>query len=132
MQPSNFYHVALKVDDLETSKEFYQSHFDAKVTRRGEAAESERETAVDYIALEVADKHLYLFAEAPYEAAGLVEELPVGFLHFGYIVDDIEDACDSLEEAGVEFILEPGVFGDLKIAFFLDPNGIRVELLEHI
>jgi hypothetical protein len=32
----------------------------------------------------------------------------------------------------VEFVMEPTVFGDLKIAFCTDPSGVRVELIEHL
>lgn len=89
-------------------------------------------TAVNHAALAIADKHMYLFDRAPYEAAGLVEEVPFVFLHFGFVVDDIEAATGELSNAGVEFIMGPSVFGDLKIAFFADPAGVWIELFEHI
>lgn len=56
---------------------------------------------MNHVALEVADKLVSLFDEAPYEAAG------------------------------VEFVMEPTAFGDLKIAFLTDPSGVRIELIEH-
>lgn len=131
MDPESFFHVALKVPDVDDGVEFYREHFDAEVLERGDASEGEGATAVTHAALRVADKRVYLFDRAPYEAAGLVEEVPFGFLHFGFVVDDVDEAAADLRDAGVEFIMEPSVFGDLKIAFFADPAGVRIELLEH-
>ncbi|WP_281193485.1 VOC family protein [Halorubrum sp. F4] len=132
MDPKSFFHVAIKTDDLDASERFYRDHFDAEVVERGDAADGEEATAVNHITLAVADKLVYLFDEAPYEAAGLVDSVPTGFLHFGYVVPDVDAAHDDLADAGVEFVMEPTVFGDLKIAFLRDPSGVRVELLEHL
>lgn len=132
MDPESFFHVALKVENIDDSIEFYREHFDADVLERGDASDGEGATAVNHAALAVADKRVYFFDRAPYEAAELVENIPLGFLHFGFVVDDIETAAGELSNAGIEFIMEPTVFGDLKIAFFVDPAGVRIELLEHL
>lgn len=132
MHPESFFHVAIKVDDLEASEAFYREHFDGEVVERGDADDGEGATAVNHVTLEVADKLVYLFDEAPYEAAGLVDSIPVGFLHFGYVVPDAEAAFEELSAAGVEFVMEPTAFGDLRIAFLTDPAGARVELIEHL
>jgi predicted enzyme related to lactoylglutathione lyase len=86
---------------------------------------------VNHVVLDVADKLVYPFDEAPYEAAGLVEDIPEGFLHYGFVVSDIDDAYDELTDSGVEFVMEPTTFGDLRIAFLTDPDGVRVELIDH-
>ncbi|CAI49888.1 glyoxalase domain protein [Natronomonas pharaonis DSM 2160] len=132
MTPESFFHIALKVDDVDEGLAFYRQHFDAELIERGHADDGDGATAVNHVAVAVADKRVYLFDRAPYEAAGLVDERPTGFLHFGYVVDDVEAACADLAASGVEFIMEPSVFGDLKIAFVTDPAGVRIELLEHI
>lgn len=132
MEPESFFHVAIKVDDLEEGLDFYRHQFDAELLERGRADDGEGATAVNHAALEIADKRVYLFDRAPYEAAGLVDDVPTGFLHFGFVVDDVEAACEELAAAGVEFVMEPSVFGDLKIAFVTDPAGVRIELLEHL
>lgn len=131
MQPDSFFHVALKVEDVDESLAFYREYFDADLLERGHASDGEGATAVDHAALEIADKRVYLFDRAPYEAAGAVESVPMGILHFGYVVDDVERACEELAE-DVEFVMEPTTFGDLEIAFFADPNGVRIELIEHL
>ncbi|MFB6234499.1 MAG: VOC family protein [Halopenitus sp.] len=132
MTPESFFHVAIKTDDLDASEGFYREQFDGEVVERGSAADGEGATAVNHVALDVADKLVYLFDEAPYEAAGLVEEVPTGFLHFGYVVPDVASAHDRLAAAGVEFVMEPTTFGDLQIAFLTDPSGVRIELIEHL
>lgn len=132
MEPESFFHVAVKSDDLDASEAFYRNYFDAEVVERGDAADGEGATAVSHVTLDVADKLVYLFDEAPYEAAGLVESVPTGFLHFGYVVPDVDAAHEQLAADGVEFVMEPTTFGDLKIAFLTDPSGVRIELLEHL
>ena len=132
MEPESFFHVAVKTDDLDASERFYRTHFGADVVERGDAADGEGATAVDHVALDVADKLVYLFDRAPYEAAGLVDSVPTGFLHFGYVVPDIDAAHDQLAGDDVEFVMEPTTFGDLKIAFLTAPSGVRIELIEHL
>ncbi|MFB6303679.1 MAG: VOC family protein [Haloferacaceae archaeon] len=131
MTPESFFHVALKVEDIAGCVAFYRERFDAELLERGHADEGTGATAVEHAALSVADKRVYLFDRAPYEAAGLVDEVPYGFLHFGFVVDDVDAAHRELAAAGTEFVMEPSVFGDLKIAFLVDPAGVRVELIEH-
>lgn len=132
MGPESFFHVAVKTDDLDASERFYRSHFGATVVERGDAADGEGATAVNHVALDVADKLVYLFDEAPYEAAGLVDSVPTGFLHFGYVVPNVDDAHEQLVADGVDFVMKPTTFGGLKIAFLADPSGVRVELIEHL
>lgn len=132
MDPDSFFHVAIKTANLERSVDFYRTYLDGTVVERGDAADGEGATAVDYAALEVADKLVYLFDRAPYEAAGLVEDIPTGFLHFGFVVDDVDAASAELTADGVPFVMEPTRFGSLKVSFFETPDGVRIELIEHV
>lgn len=130
--PKSFFHVALKVPDVDEAVEFYRDHLAADLLERGHADEGDSDAeAVEHAALTVGDKRIYVFDRAPYEAAGMVEDLPEGFLHFGYVVDDVAAACADLE-GSVTFVMEPTVFGDLKVAFFEDPTGTRIELIEYL
>lgn len=132
MELESFFHVALKVADVERSLAFYRDGLGATVLERGDRTGAEDAEDVEYAVLSIGDKRLYLFDRAPYEAAGMVDPLPTGFLHFGYVVDDVVTASEALAASGVEFIMAPTVFGDLKVAFFRDPDGVRVELIEHL
>ncbi|MEF8915756.1 VOC family protein [Natronomonas sp.] len=127
MEPERFFHVAVKTDDLDASVDFYRELFGGSVVD-----ESAPDEGVQYVALEVADKRVYVFEQAPYEAAGLVDELPTGFLHFGFVVPEVDAAVEELTDAGVELLMEPETFGELRIAFLYDPSGSRVELLEEL
>jgi catechol 2,3-dioxygenase-like lactoylglutathione lyase family enzyme len=131
VNPDSFFHVAIKVHDPEAASRFYRERLNGEVIDRGEP-DGTGPTAVSYVALEVADKRVYLFDRAPYEAAGLVEELPYGFLHFGYVVDDVEAAWREVTETGVEPVMEPTEFGDLKVAFFVAPGEVRIEFIEEL
>lgn len=132
MEPESFFPIATETDDLATAESFYREQFDDEVVDRGTADDGEGATAVTHVALAVADKLVYLFDQAPYEAAGLVEEVPTGFRHYGVVGPDVDTAYDRLAADGVPFIMEPTRFGDLRIAFLTDPAGVRVELIEHL
>ncbi|MFB6117971.1 VOC family protein [Halosegnis sp.] len=131
MEPESFFHIALKTDDLATAERFYRERFGGEVIDRGSADEGTGATAVNHVALSVADKLVYIFDEAPYEAAGLVDEVPTGFLHYGFVVPDVDAAHEQLVEE-VPFVMAPTTFGDLRITFLTDPAGVRVELIEHL
>jgi predicted enzyme related to lactoylglutathione lyase len=125
--PDRFFHVAVKADDLDGTVAFYRDAVGGDVVDESDADAEPR-----YVALEVADKRVYCFDRAPYEAAGLVESVPTGFLHFGFVVADVDAALSSLRTAGAEVVMEPSTLGDLRIAFVRDPTGTRVELLEEL
>lgn len=96
MEPESFSHVALKTDHVDDAAAFYREHPGAELLERGHPDGKEGAEAVEHAILEVGDKRLYLFDRAPYEAAGLVDPLPTGFLHFGYVVADVERASRDL------------------------------------
>jgi catechol 2,3-dioxygenase-like lactoylglutathione lyase family enzyme len=132
MHPESFFHIAIKTDDLDASESFYRTYFDADVVERGDATDGEGATAVNHVTLDVADKLVYLFDQAPYEVGGYVDSVPTGFLHYGFVVPDVDAAHDALAADGVEFVMPPTTFGDLRIVFLTDPSGVRIELIEHL
>jgi glyoxylase I family protein len=70
-------------------------------------------------------------ADAPPGASGGPQ--PVGFVHLCFTVDDIAAKERELNEAGVatEGIIDcSDDFPGLKVCFFNDPEGNRVELME--
>ncbi len=127
----SFFHVAIKTPDLDRAVEFYRSALDAELIDRVSGGGTGADD-VSHAVLAVGDKRVYCFEEAPYEAAGLVGDVDPGFLHFGFVVDDVEAIAAGLAADGVDVFMEPTAFGDLKISFFTDPVGTRIELLEHL
>lgn len=52
--------------------------------------------------------------------------------HVGFEIDDMQDFADRLAAAGVEFVFGPRHIEslDIRVVFFVDPNGVTVELTE--
>ena len=57
-----------------------------------------------------------------------------GYSHVAFTVEDLEGTVAKLKERGVEVALEPKTMTveehDYRIAFIVDPDGYRIELLE--
>jgi glyoxylase I family protein len=54
-----------------------------------------------------------------------------GLMHLAFEVDDVDATFEELRAKGVEFTIEPRTpFGDLRIAFFCDPDGNSLELFK--
>ncbi len=53
-----------------------------------------------------------------------------GLEHFGLRTDNIEVAVDELKAKGVEFVQEISVRPKVKVSFFLDADGVLIELVE--
>ena len=106
-RPMGINHVALDVGDLEAALEFYGRAF--RLELRG------RVPGMAF--LDMGDQFLAL-AEGPARA-------PDGERHFGLVVDDIERARRSLEEAGAQLL--PGRGG----LAFRDPWGNHVEVVDY-
>jgi catechol 2,3-dioxygenase-like lactoylglutathione lyase family enzyme len=59
------------------------------------------------------------------------DDLQGGIRHFGMKVGDVDRQIRRLEAAGVTVISAPtDVLGGVRIAFFLDPDGARLEFIE--
>ncbi|MBX6763601.1 MAG: VOC family protein, partial [Rubrobacteraceae bacterium] len=61
-------------------------------------------------------------------------EIGEGYGHVAFVVDDLEGTVARLKEQGVEVDVEPKTMTvdghDYRIAFVLDPDGYRVELVQ--
>jgi lactoylglutathione lyase len=61
-------------------------------------------------------------------------DLGNGYSHVAFTVDDLEGTVSRLEEQGVEIALAPKTMTveghDYRIAFVVDPDGYRIELVE--
>ncbi len=121
------WNYAIKVEDIERASRFYTDVLGAQVRLHGEVL------GCVYTLIRLGDTRVILFEKAPYEDL-LGQELPPGFLHDVYEVDDFDAQIARLRKAGVRFLMEPQVieaeFGTRRIAFFETPDGMRTEVME--
>jgi catechol 2,3-dioxygenase-like lactoylglutathione lyase family enzyme len=121
------WNYAVKVAEIERAVAFYAEALGAELRIRVEVL------GCDYALLRLGDTRLILFEKAPYEDL-LGKELPPGFLHDVYEVDDFDAQIARLREARVRFFMEPQVieaeFGTRRIAFFETADGMRTEVME--
>lgn len=121
-----FHHLALNCRDKAASEAFYAKHFGfqrARVFHRDEPNE--------FVMLRLGHTCLELFSAKETDAQAGPQ--PVGCAHFAFEVDDLDAVRSGLAADGVEVgeiidcnALVPG----LRICFFPDPDGNRVELMQ--
>lgn len=121
-------HFGIAARDLEKSLAFYQNDLGAKIVYRGVI----RRDGTDEVAMDI----VYLLI-----AGGLIELLhdrgPApgsagGVLHIAFLTDDLDGDYARLLGLGYAGLVAPKAAGTGagRIAFFADPNGARVELIE--
>lgn len=124
-------HVAIIVEDFEKSLKFYNEILGFPIIQVWETIESKEEPGVRlkiaYVGQEGNKIELMKF----YEERKLDTEKRIGLTHISILVNDIEEKCKELKEKGVLFTMEPtNISEEIKIAFFKDPNGVNIELIE--
>ena len=70
---------------------------------------------------------MWLLVKKVQEPQAATKGRAIDHLSWGYA--DLDDAATQLEALGVKFEAKPYAFGSGKIAFVLDPNGVRIELV---
>lgn len=121
------FHLAIKVDDLSRSREFYGALLGCQEGRSAE-------TWVDFNFY----GHQLVCHLAPDAGAGVhhnpVDGDQVPVPHFGVVLamSDWEDLAERLQGAGVSFVIEPhvrfkGQPGEQATMFLLDPCGNALE-----
>jgi catechol 2,3-dioxygenase-like lactoylglutathione lyase family enzyme len=58
-----------------------------------------------------------------------LEKHGAGLQYLCFAVEDVDKAYQSLRSKGANFHLPPTDFGENRVAFFKDPNGIDIEIL---
>ncbi len=123
------WNYAVKAPDMERATEFYTKYLGAELRLQGEVF------GCHYRLVRIGNTRILIFDRAPYEEP-LGMNLPPGFLHAVYEVDDFESTIESLRRSGVRFLMEPqqirADFGVRKIAFFEAPDGTRNEVMQII
>ena len=121
-----FDHVGIKARDVEQAKEFYTKILGFQVLDQQKLFGKTyyfvgNETLT--IEIEPAEKN----AEPPDWAKAS------GLYHLALNVDDIDKVAEELKRKGVEFIIEPfKIRPDRKMAYFDDPDGTRIQLIQDL
>ena len=122
-------HTMIRVRDLDKSLDFYQRFLGMKILRQKKYPEGKfTNTFVGY-GDEKSDTVIELTynwdQEEPYEQGN-------GWGHLAIGVSDIYAICEQLENEGVTITRPPGPMkhGTTVIAFIVDPDGYKIELIE--
>ena len=118
-------HVNLTVADLDRSVSFYCDLLDLHVRWKGEIAP-------DRLGAHVGDDdhYLALFQAGHEHARPAPDYTGPGINHFGFVVDDLDEARARLERLGAHVHFAPEYEPGRRI-YFLDPTGHEVELVQY-
>jgi catechol 2,3-dioxygenase-like lactoylglutathione lyase family enzyme len=115
--------ILINVRDVHRAVDFYVSHLGAQVVG---------EVTSEHAELDLVTAILQLSRTAdPTPSTWIADDLQKGFRHVGFKVGAVDPLVARLDAAGVEFHLRPiDAEGDVRIAFFFDPDGTLLELVE--
>jgi lactoylglutathione lyase len=122
-------HTMLRVGDLERSLAFYTGVLGMKLLRRHEYPEGRFTLAfVGY-----ADEAAAAVLELTFNWDTDRYDLGKGFGHVAIEVDDAYRACAEIAQRGGKVVRPAGPMqhGTTVIAFVEDPDGYRIELIQH-
>ena len=123
------WNYAIKAPDIDETTHFYVANMGAELRLSGVVF------GCHYNLIRMGETRVLIFDKAPYEEQ-YGWDLPPGFLHVVYEVDNHEEQVAQLRATGVRVLMEPQeietALGRRKIAFFESPNGIRTEVMEII
>jgi len=128
-------HIGIMTNDLQKSVEFYTDVLGFSISAKIEM----EEVGLSAIFIEKNGSKIELMGyrgAIPKRSEGVEiimggSSIPLND-HITFTVDDLGATVSELKGKGIEFGLEPmQVEGGIKIAFFKDPNGVLIELMEH-
>lgn len=112
-------HIAMVVEDIEKTAQFYEKSFGLKRVRQHEKAIGLSDGVVSLVIIHPSSPNMKGDSRR-------------GLHHLGFLVDDIEQASARVEENGAQFhggiSAARGAVGERK---YLDPNGYIFDLTGH-
>lgn len=119
MKLKGTHHVALRTPNFAAMEQFYSQTLGFPIVRRWD------ERTIIFIDIGSTTIELIGRAEATADTkpAG-------GWDHVALLVDNVDEAYAELVEKGVRIRSAPVDAGDVRIAFFFDPDGNVLELFE--
>jgi catechol 2,3-dioxygenase-like lactoylglutathione lyase family enzyme len=124
-------HIAITVQDMDRAVAFYRDVLDFEVL--GQLVLNDGTFELVYLQAGSGRIELFAFTE---EGRGLdpsVRNEDLGFKHVAFQVDDVDTVARRLQDHGVEFTVQPtDAPGDVRLAFFLDPDGNLLEIVDRL
>lgn len=116
-------HVHLRCSDLEAAVEYYQTMLGGEVVGRFQAR------GMPLVRMKVGGVCL-AFSPQRDDEPEPQRGLHWGAYELGFLVEDVQKTYEELKAKGAEFIIAPTeVRSGVRAAFFMAPDGVRIELL---
>lgn len=124
MQLLGTHHVAVFTANFEAMERFYVETLHFPVTRRWDDA--------GIVFFDVGSTQIELIRQKAETGGARPPELGagVGLNHLALHVADLDQAFGEWQARGVKVLKEPANFKEVRIAFFADPDGNVLELVE--
>lgn len=122
------HHIGFVVSDLAVSTAFYEA-LGFEIAKDHPWDDGSR--AIRFMRLGAFELELFWYAETP-SAAPVVEGKQLGFRHLAFKTDDVDATLAELKARGVvpaETQVRDVPLG-YRIAFFDDPDGLEIELMQ--
>ena len=122
-------HTMIRVGDLDRSIAFYTDALGMKLLRRKDYPDGKFTLAfVGY-----ADENEQAVIELTHNWETKSYDLGNGFGHIALAFADVRKACETVKAKGGKVTREPGPVkgGKTVIAFVEDPDGYKIEFIEH-
>ncbi len=122
-------HTMLRVGDLQRSIRFYTDVLGMKLLRTTDRPEQKYSLA--FVGYDTEDKQAVI--ELTYNYGVDKNDLGSAYGHVALEVADIRKTCDAVRAKGGKVTREPGPVkgGTTVIAFVEDPDGYKIEFIEH-
>ncbi len=122
-------HTMLRVGDLQRSIDFYTRLLGMQLLRTVDRPDQQYTLA--YLGYGSNPDHAEL--ELTYNYGVNQYEMGSAYGHIAIAADDIRQACEDIRAAGGTITREPGPVkgGNTLIAFVQDPDGYKIELIQH-
>jgi catechol 2,3-dioxygenase-like lactoylglutathione lyase family enzyme len=126
----SFDHVTITVSDLDKALHFYHKLLGFPVL--GQLfLKDEHDFTITCLQAGTAMIELFSFAQPTIPHPWKRDETVLGLKHLGFLVDNVDSVAGRLKAAGVCFIYQPAdALGNVKTAFFKDPDGNALELID--
>ena len=122
-------HTMLRVGDLDRSIKFYTEVLGMKVLRRNDYPDGKFTLA--FVGYQSEEEGAVI--ELTHNWGVDKYELGTAYGHIALAVPDAYKACDEIKQRGGKVVREAGPMkhGTTVIAFVEDPDGYKVELIQH-